>query len=176
MPRYVSPPFHHYHYLLLLSIPSAHVVSKKVDKLLTPLLILSVSFSHLPSTSSLSLLSLGNQISTVYFSDQILILFGSCMLAAAVEEYSLHRRLALTILRRTGNSPYRLVLGKSVRQWVSTYYPKQSTPERGKRRESPPRFPLPVLLSPSSSLTDCLLPLPPPIHTYIHIYIQVFFL
>jgi hypothetical protein len=52
------------------------------------------------------------QISTVYFSDQILILFGSCIMAAVVEEYSLHRRLALTILRHTGNSPYRLVLGR----------------------------------------------------------------
>ena len=57
---------------------------------------------------------ISSQISTVYFGDQILILFGSCMLAAAVEEYSLHRRLALTILRRTGNSPYRLVLGKNI--------------------------------------------------------------
>jgi sodium-dependent dicarboxylate transporter 2/3/5 len=47
----------------------------------------------------------------MYLSDQVLILFGSCMLATAVEEYDLHRRLALAILRRTGDSPYRLVLG-----------------------------------------------------------------
>jgi di/tricarboxylate transporter len=54
----------------------------------------------------------GSTICQVYFSDQILILFGSCMLASAVEAYGLHRRLALGILRRTGNSPYRLVLGQ----------------------------------------------------------------
>lgn len=51
------------------------------------------------------------QICGMYLSDQVLILFGSCMLATAVEEYDLHRRLALAILRRTGDSPYRLVLG-----------------------------------------------------------------
>lgn len=33
------------------------------------------------------------------------------MIAAAVEEYKLHRRLALAILSRAGRSPYRLVLG-----------------------------------------------------------------
>ena len=50
-------------------------------------------------------------VSSAYFSDPILLFFGSFVMAAAVQSRGLHRRFALTLLRRVGTEPRRLLLG-----------------------------------------------------------------
>eukprot|EP00937_MAST-01D_sp_MAST-1D-sp2_P007331 g7331.t1 len=46
-----------------------------------------------------------------YFQDKVVLFFGGLVLASAVENSGLHRRIALAGLRRIGRSPRRLVLG-----------------------------------------------------------------
>lgn len=53
----------------------------------------------------------GKETSSAYFNDVIFLFMGGFMVALAMERWNLHRRIALMILRATGVSPARILLG-----------------------------------------------------------------
>lgn len=53
----------------------------------------------------------GKETSSAYFNDVIFLFMGGFMVALAMERWDLHRRIALHILRMTGVSPARILLG-----------------------------------------------------------------
>ena len=53
----------------------------------------------------------GKIISSAYFNDIIFLFIGGFMLALAMQKWNLHTRIALSILRKTGISPSRIILG-----------------------------------------------------------------
>ncbi|MBK6902622.1 MAG: SLC13/DASS family transporter [Saprospirales bacterium] len=53
----------------------------------------------------------GRETSTSYINDVIFLFIGGFMVALAIQRWGLHKRIALRILRMTGSSPSRLLLG-----------------------------------------------------------------
>lgn len=53
----------------------------------------------------------GKLVSSAYFNDVIFLFMGGFLVALAMERWNLHRRIALHILRITGVSPARILLG-----------------------------------------------------------------
>ncbi|SVA89546.1 uncharacterized protein METZ01_LOCUS142400, partial [marine metagenome] len=47
----------------------------------------------------------------IYFNDTIVLFLGGFMIALTMEKWNLHRRIAITIIRRIGGGPSRIVLG-----------------------------------------------------------------
>jgi sodium-dependent dicarboxylate transporter 2/3/5 len=52
-----------------------------------------------------------NDVATKYFNDSNLLFLGSLMVAAAVQQCGLHRRIALRVLLAVGTPPRRLLFG-----------------------------------------------------------------
>jgi len=53
----------------------------------------------------------GKDVSSAYFNDVIFLFMGGFMIALAMQKWDLHKRMALYILRLTGTSPARILLG-----------------------------------------------------------------
>lgn len=53
----------------------------------------------------------GKETSVSYINDVIFLFIGGFMVALAIQKWGLHRRIALRIMRMTGSSPSRLLLG-----------------------------------------------------------------
>ena len=52
-----------------------------------------------------------NQVGANYGSSIVFLFFGGFVLALALEKVNLHKRIALTIINKTGTSPNRVILG-----------------------------------------------------------------
>ncbi len=64
------------------------------------------------------------EVSAAYFNDVIFLFMGGFMIALAMEKWGLHRRIALHILKLTGTSPARILLGfmlstAFISMWIS---------------------------------------------------------
>jgi len=64
------------------------------------------------------------EVSSVYFNDVIFLFMGGFMIALAMERWGLHKRIALHILKITGTSPARILLGfmlstAFISMWIS---------------------------------------------------------
>ena len=53
----------------------------------------------------------GKDVSSAYFNDVIFLFMGGFMIALAMQKWDLHKRIALHILKLTGTSPARILLG-----------------------------------------------------------------